>query len=196
MATTCHLLQTGSGVQMKRFSTLLLSGLCVALSGVAAFTVFAVTTGTLTASNRVIVTASDQVFYAMQMDVNFHRSGHLLAQDQINHSGMGDYNLTKTTMEIKEAITFTKSDREIRYTLKIQNYSEFEIMVTVSPAESQYLVQTVTPASAQTIAPFEIGKDAPSITFEVVTGLKSVENSFVFQNQIEVGLEKFEPSTN
>lgn len=186
---------------MKRFSTILLSFLCVIALGVGGYAVYAAVNTSISMHNNVIFNAPDDVFFISTVVVE--RGNDSLKSDIINHSGnassVNSGAINKTRMEFND-INFTKEQGVLTYTITIENYTEHPIKVTVvPPAFNQFVSNSLDKneiiLEAQRYTTDGHGfntviRDKETIT--LTTTRVSAEFSFEFDNTFSITLEKQE----
>ena len=192
MAPTCHLCKIGNGGIMKRFSTIFMAILCIALTGVGGYAVFAAISTTMTAKNVISFTASDDIFFRATVNVVYAIDNSEIVSDVVDHSGIvGKHNASKTAIAFNDGITFKKEKRTIWYNIVVENYSEFPISVRVYPPESVEPIVNELNITDAVVTPARVnGGEAPTTKFRLATTLASVKESFIFDNSFEVYIEK------
>ena len=177
---------------MKRFSTIFIAILCIALTGVGGYAVFAAISTTMTARNVISFTANDDIYFRATVDVIYAIDSSKIVSDVVDHSGIvGKHNASKTAMSFNDGITFKKEKRTIWYNIVIENYSEFPISVKVCPPDSSSQIVNELNITDYVVTPARVnGGEAPTAKFRLATTLASVKESFIFDNSFEVYIEK------
>ena len=177
---------------MKRFSTIFIAILCIALTGVGGYAVFAAISTTMTARNVISFTANDDIYFRATVDVIYALDSSKIVSDVVDHSGIvGKHNASKTAMSFNDGITFKKEKRTIWYNIVVENYSEFPISVKVYPPDSSSQIVNELNITDYVVTPARVnGGEAPTAKFRLATTLASVKESFIFDNSFEVYIEK------
>lgn len=177
---------------MKRFSTILIAILCIALTGAGGYAVFAAITTTMTAKNVISFNANDDIYFRATVNVVYAIDNSEIISDVVDHSGIvGQHNAAKTTMAFNDGINFKKEKRTIWYNIVVENYSEFPISVKVYPPDSSPQLTNELNITDYVVTPARVdGGEAPTAKFRLATTLASVKESFIFDNSFEVYVEK------
>lgn len=186
---------------MKRFSTIMLSFLCVVALGVGGYAVYAALNASISLHNNVIFNAPDDVFFIGTVIVD--RGNDSIKSDIINHNGsassVNSGAINKTKMDFSD-INFTKEEGTLVYKITIENYTEHPIKVTVvPPAHNEFVTNNLDKneiiLEAQRYTTDGHGyntviRDKETIT--LTTTRISAEFSFEFDNTFSITLEKQE----